>query len=99
MADGTGGNKSFSVLPGDNLTIDAFGSFGTGAVPSTAAAAELDTVVFQGAGLTARNMLLAQVGADVVVTFDGVTNTRVTLTNTTIERLENITALGNFQFD
>ncbi|MBI2254448.1 MAG: FG-GAP repeat protein [Proteobacteria bacterium] len=95
--DGAGGNQVFQVLPGDNLTIDSFGAFGNGTLPLDPL--ELDTLRFSGSGLMAPNLLLRQVGADVLITFSGVANTSVTLTNITIEQLENIAAAGNFQFD
>ncbi len=95
--DGAGGAQTFAVASGDNLIIDNFGTFGTGSLPVDPA--ELDTLAFSGAGLTARNMILRQVGSDVVVTFSGVANTSVTFTNTTIETLENIAGAGNFRFD
>jgi len=85
---GAGGNKVIVVALGDNLTVDSFGAFGTGSSP--ASPGELDTLQFTGAGMTAPNLVLNQVGADVVVTFDGITGTSVTLTNLTIEQLENI---------
>jgi Ca2+-binding RTX toxin-like protein len=99
MADGNGagGNQVFQVLAGDNIVIDSFGSFGNGGAPLDPL--ELDTLRFSGSGLIATNLLLRQVGADVLVTFAGVANTSVTLTNITIEQLENIAAAGNFQFN
>nr|WP_298689744.1 calcium-binding protein [uncultured Dongia sp.] len=95
--NGSGGNKSFSIALGDNLTIDAFGAFGVGATP--AASGELDTLVFSGSGLSAANMILTQSGPNVVVTFTGIANTSVILTSTTLEMLENAAILGNFQFN
>jgi len=99
MADGNGagGNQVFQVLAGDNLVIDSFGTFGNGAAALDPL--ELDTLRFSGSGLIATNLVLRQIGADVLVTFAGVANTSVTLTNITIEQLENITAAGNFQFN
>lgn len=99
MADGNGagGNQVFQVLPGDKLTINSFGAFGNGALPLDPS--ELDTLRFNGAGLVAANMLMRQVGADVLITFSGVANTSVTLTNVTVEQLENIAGTGNLQFN
>src|SRR5262245_27465255 len=99
MADlnGAGGALTYAIAPGDNLVINNFGTFGIGSQP--AVPSELDTLVFDGAGLTARNMTLRQVGSHVVVTFGGIADTSVTLTNTTIETLENIAGAGNFRFD
>lgn len=96
---GLGGNVEFQVTPGTNLAIDSFGGFGSGESPSAAEEMELDTVAFSGTGMTANNMLMRQAGANVVITFAGVANTSVTLTNTTVEKLENVSNLGNFRFD
>ena len=96
MSNGAGGNNTFTVAAGDNLTVDSFGAFGTGTTASNAG--ELDTLKFTGAGMTAANMVLTQSGANVVVTFDGVANTQVTLTSITIDQLENIGGQGNFIF-
>src|SRR3569833_701368 len=93
---GGGGNTVISVAAGDNLTVDSFGGFGTGDTASNPG--ELDTLKFTGAGMTAANLLLTQSGSDVLVTFDGVANTQVTLTNTSIDDLENIAGQGNFMF-
>ena len=93
---GAGGNKVIVVALGDNLTVDSFGAFGTGSSP--ASPGELDTLQFTGGGMTAPNLVLNQVGADVVVSFDGIVGTSVTLTNLTIEQLENIAGQGNFLF-
>ena len=93
---GSGGAKTITVSPGDKLTVVNFGGFGPDAAP--AAPAELDTLRFLGAGMTAAAMLMVQAGANVVITFDGVLGTQVTLINTTIEQLENIAGTGNFRF-
>ena len=93
---GAGGNQVISVAKGDNITVDNFGGFGTGATASNPG--ELDTLKFLSNGMSAPYMLLNQVGTDVVITFENVANTSVTLTNTTIDQLENITHQGNFMF-
>ncbi|HVZ02356.1 MAG TPA: hypothetical protein VHA35_22820, partial [Dongiaceae bacterium] len=93
---GAGGNKVISVAAGDNLTVDSFGAFGTGAAASQPG--ELDTLKFTAAGMTAANLQLTQSGSNVVITFDGDAATQVTLTNTTIDQLENIVGQGNFMF-
>jgi Ca2+-binding RTX toxin-like protein len=93
---GAGGNTAITVAAGDNLTVDSFGGFGTGNTPNQPS--ELDTLKFTGAGMTAANLILTQAGSDVVITFDGVANTQVTLTNTAIDQLENIAGQGNFRF-
>jgi hypothetical protein len=99
MADGNGagGSQVFQIARGDNLTINSFGTFGNGAIPLDPV--ELDTLRFSGNGLVASNLILRQIGTDVLVTFVGSASTSVTLTNITVEQLENIVGAGNFQFD
>jgi Ca2+-binding RTX toxin-like protein len=93
---GSGGANSFTVNAGDVLTVDGFGAFGIGAAPINPA--ELDTLVFLGAEMTARNLILEQTGSDVLIRFDGDAATQITLTNITVEQLENIAGAGNFRF-
>src|SRR5687767_5320304 len=99
MADGNGagGNRTFAVALGDNLTFDSFGFYGAGV--DVEEPGEIDTLIFTGAGLTAANMQLRQIGADVLITFIGVPNTSVTLTGMSIELLDNTDGTGNFQFN
>jgi Ca2+-binding RTX toxin-like protein len=87
---GLGGQKIFNVNKGQQITIDNFGGVGTGVAPSAATIAEADTLKFFGTGLTPNNLILTQVGADLVLTFDGDLNTTVTLTNFTLENLDNL---------
>jgi Ca2+-binding RTX toxin-like protein len=98
--DGQGGKKSFTVIKGNTVTLNNFGGFGNGAAPTTAAAAELDTIVFSGDGLTARNLLISQSGSDLILTFEGSANTQVVLRN--FQNLENgrsaTNLLGNLRF-
>lgn len=103
-----GGNQDlFTVRLGDGIdTITDFGSVGTGVNPSTDAAAEIDTLKFEGAGLTARNMLLAQDGSDLLINFEGVDDTGLILQNFALENLENLRTttgasvdIGNALFD
>lgn len=93
---GAGGNKVITVAAGDSLTVDSFGAFGVGATASQPS--ELDTQKFTGVGMTAAAIVLTQAGTDVIVTFEGVSNTHATLTNTTISQLENVSGQGNFMF-
>jgi Ca2+-binding RTX toxin-like protein len=96
---GSGGQKTFVINRGDSITITDFGGVGRGTNPSPTVVAEVDTLKFQGAGLTARNLLLTQNGADLEITFEGVTDTKVTLQNFELENLENLAGLGNILFD
>lgn len=103
-----GGNQDlFTVRLGDGIdTIADFGGVGTGANPSADVAAEIDTLKFEGAGLTARNMLLTQDGSNLLITFEGVDNTGIRLQDLPLENLENLRTttgasadIGNFLFD
>ena len=103
---GTGGRKQFVVNLGDNLTIANFSGIGKGVAPTAAAIAEADTLKFQGAGLTAQNMLLTQNGTNLEISFEDITNTKVVLQNFNLENLENLSKahgasvdLGNILFD
>jgi len=102
MPDGSGGSFTYTVHRGDAIVIASFGGIGPGLTPSAAVLAELDHVKFVGAGLTADNMVLTQQGSDVVITFDGVTDTQVVLQGIQIDDLDNLTiagkGVGNFLF-
>ena len=103
---GGGGKDRFVYNLGDGTdTITDFGGIGKGTNPTAAVIAEVDTIKFQGAGLTARNLLLLQNGNDLEISFEGNTNTIVILQNFKLENLENLKAsggkpaIGNILFD
>ncbi|MEH2128073.1 DUF4347 domain-containing protein [Nostoc sp.] len=97
---GGGGKDKFVYNLGDGVDIITdFGGVGKGSNPSAAIAAELDTLKFQGAGLTARNLLLTQNGSNLEITFEGVADDRVILQNFPLEKLDNLSTLGNILFD
>ncbi|MHC5768658.1 MAG: calcium-binding protein [Nostoc sp.] len=103
---GGGGKDKFVYNLGDGTdTITDFGGIGKGTNPTAAVIAEVDTIKFQGAGLTAQNLLLIQNGNDLEITFEGNVNTIVLLQNFKLENLENLKgsgakpALGNILFD
>lgn len=103
---GNGGQKSFVVNQGETVTIADFGGVGRGAHPFAQTIAELDTIKFLGADLTARNLLLTQNGKDLELTFTGVENTKVVLKDFALENLDNLLKatkakvnLGNILFD
>ncbi|BBD68749.1 hemolysin-type calcium-binding region [Nostoc commune NIES-4072] len=97
---GGGGNDKFVYNLGDGVdTITDFGGLGKGSNPSAAVISELDTLKFQGAGLTARNMLLTQNASNLEVTFEGVADDKIILQNFPLENLDNLWTLGNILFD
>ncbi len=104
---GGGGQDTFAIQLGDGSeVITDFGGIGRGVNPAAAIVAETDVLQFQGAGLVARNLLLTQNGADLVLTFDGIANTQVTLKGFALENLDNLQQatgasvnLGNILFD
>jgi hypothetical protein len=103
--DGAGGRQTFTVARGDTAVIRNFGGIGVGTKLSKAAIAELDTIQFQGEGLTADNLIATQTGSDLILTFAGVPDTQVTLQNFNLEDLDNLKGatrsggLGNLRFD
>ncbi|MCC5663512.1 DUF4347 domain-containing protein [Nostoc sp. CHAB 5784] len=97
---GGGGKDKFIYNLGDGVdTITDFGGLGKASNPSAAIIAEVDTLKFQGAGLTARNLLLTQNSNNLEVTFEGVADDKVILQNFPLENLENVAAVGNILFN
>ncbi|MEH2180240.1 beta strand repeat-containing protein [Nostoc sp.] len=90
----------------NNSKIADFGAVGKGTNPTAAAIGEVDTLTFQGAGLTAKNLLLTQNGNNLEITFSGVFGGRkLILENLALENLENLSKstgatvdLGNILF-
>lgn len=100
------GKKTFAIRQGDTTTITNFGRVGAGVNPSAAVLAEVDTLKFEGAGLTAENMRLTQQEQDLLITFSVGDFTQVTLKNFDLEDLENLQTstgasvdIGNILFD
>jgi len=85
---GNGGKDTFKLGGGTDVVTD-FGGVGRGTNASATTLANADTLQFSGTGLTARKMLLNQVGANTEITFVGVNDTKVILQNFTLERLDN----------
>ncbi|MEH2165499.1 MAG: DUF4347 domain-containing protein [Nostoc sp.] len=95
-----GGKDQFVYNLGDGVdTITDFDGVGKGSNPSAAIIGELDTLKFQGAGLTARNLLLTQNGSNLEITFEGAADDKVILQNFSLEKLDNLSTLGNILFD
>ncbi|PHM08364.1 DUF4347 domain-containing protein [Nostoc sp. 'Peltigera malacea cyanobiont' DB3992] len=97
---GGGGKDEFVYNLGDGIDIITdFGGLGKGSNPSAAIVSELDTLKFQGAGLTARNLVLTQNDNNLEITFEGVADDKVILQNFTLENLDNLSTVGNILFD
>ena len=94
-------------------TITDFGGVGKGISLTAAVIAEVDTIKFQGDGLTARNLLLTQNGKNLEITFEevpgiyfaSVPDVKVILQNFKLENFQNLKAsgakpaIGNILFD
>ncbi|MBD2520401.1 calcium-binding protein [Nostoc sp. FACHB-973] len=109
---GGGGNDKF-VYNSESYGIDVitdFGGVGKGRNPTAAVIAEADTLIFQGSGLTAQNLLLTQNGNNLEITFEipfqGSPQGKIILENFALENLDNLRKysgatvdLGNIVFD
>ncbi|MGD1932599.1 MAG: calcium-binding protein [Leptolyngbyaceae cyanobacterium] len=85
------GQARVAIAAGDTLTLSGFGGIGQGARPDQATIAELDTLQFSDAGLTAENLQLNEMGDDLAITFLGdATRTQVTLQDFALEDLDNL---------
>ncbi|MEM9503598.1 MAG: hypothetical protein AAGA01_06535 [Cyanobacteria bacterium P01_E01_bin.43] len=85
------GQARVAIAAGDTLTLSGFGGIGQGARPDQTTIAELDTLQFSDAGLTAENLQLNAVGDDLAITFLGdATGTQVTLQDFALEDLDNL---------
>ena len=96
-----GGNQDlFVVSLGNGVdVITDFTGVGTGVNPSTAVIEEVDTLKFDGEGLTAQNMLLTQDGSDLLITFEGIDNTGVVLEDFVLEDLDNLRRVASASVD
>jgi Ca2+-binding RTX toxin-like protein len=85
-------NTVHSIIRGSGTTTIAnFKGIGRGVNPSAAVLADADILKLSGIGLSARSMKLTQVGNDVEVTFDGITDTKIILQNLLLDELDNLT--------
>ncbi|MHC5724841.1 MAG: calcium-binding protein [Nostoc sp.] len=103
---GGGGKDIYYVDYDDTCTITDFGGIGKGVNPSAAVIAEVDTLNFQGDGLTARNLLLTQNGNNLEITFEAEDSPKIILQNFALENLDNLSKstgasvnLGNILFN
>ncbi|WP_445632474.1 Hemolysin-type calcium-binding region [Nostoc sp. DSM 114161] len=103
---GGSGKDTFIYKLGDGTDfISDFGGIGKGTNPTAAVIAEVDTLIFQSYGLTARNLLLTQNGTNLEITFERVDDAKVILQNFALENLDNLSKsttatvdLGNIVF-
>ena len=101
------GNQTVVLTPqSGQVCLSNFGGVGAGVTPTSAVLAEVDTLKFEGAGLTPENMQLTQIGKDLLITFAGVPTLQVKLQNFALENLDNLTTAtwasattGNILFD
>lgn len=86
-----GGDHDAFVIHSDDGTdqITDFSGIGARDKQTATVLKEIDTLKFEGTGLTAQNMLLAQEGSDLMISFEGVENTQVVLQNFKLEDLDN----------
>ncbi|MEG3879762.1 hypothetical protein QT972_20610 [Microcoleus sp. herbarium7] len=95
----TGDNDS-NVYPvkvnrGDGtIAVEDFTGVGRGDSPSEEVLSTFDELVFKGADLIAKNLLLTQIGADLEVSFEGVDDTKVILKDFALENLDNLPIPG-----
>ncbi|MBN3951578.1 MAG: hypothetical protein HWQ38_35955 [Nostoc sp. NMS7] len=113
ILSGGSGNDEFVIADYDTGRITDFGGIGKGINPTPGVIAEVDTLKFQGDGLTAQNMLLTKNGSNLEIGFEniydineGVSYPRVILQNFALENLDNLSEstgatvnLGNIEFD
>ncbi|MEH2174780.1 beta strand repeat-containing protein [Nostoc sp.] len=107
LTGGGGKDKFVYNLSYSPSTITDFGGVAKGTNPTSAVIAEVDTLIFQGTGLTAKNLLLTQNSNNLEISFVGVFNFRpVILQNFALENLDNLSLstgatvdLGNILFD
>ncbi|WP_371260833.1 calcium-binding protein, partial [Myxosarcina sp. GI1] len=97
----SGGQKRFTVNAGDGeVIISVFGGVGTGINPPSKVINEVDTLQFIGKQLTADNLILTQNDKDLELTFKGVADTKVILSDFNLEQLDNLpSGIGNILFD
>ncbi|MFB2895214.1 calcium-binding protein [Aerosakkonemataceae cyanobacterium BLCC-F50] len=96
-----------TVNRGDGtVVVENFTGVGRGSNPSEEILSTFDELVFKGADLVAKNLLLTQVGADLEVSFEGVDDTKVILKDFALENLDNLPIpggqdgqVGNIIFD
>lgn len=76
------------------IAVEDFTGVGRGDNPSEEILSTFDELVFKGADLVAKNLLLTQIGADLEVSFEGVDDTKVILKDFALENLDNLPIPG-----
>ncbi|WP_143857069.1 beta strand repeat-containing protein [Nostoc sp. 'Peltigera membranacea cyanobiont' 213] len=100
ITGGTGQDRFVYNLGDGTDTITDFGGVGQGVNPSPAVIAATDTLKFQGAGLTAQNLLLTKNGSNLEVSFESVVNSpKVILQNFALENLDNLRKVNGASVD
>lgn len=90
VIDAAGGRQVIEILPGSGQVVIAnFGGVGKGTHPPQSIIDEVDTLQFSGAAFVAQNLLLSQVGDDLIIQFEGDAQTKVVLQNFQLENLDN----------
>ncbi len=90
ILSGGGGHDLFYINRGEGSdTILDFTGVGRGINPAPYLVPEIDTIVFSGADLVAKNMLLSQTGSNLVISFEDIDNTSLTLQNFALQNLDN----------
>lgn len=98
LLDGSDGQNTFTVAT--NSAIQNFGGVGRGSIPEADRVDEIDTIRFEGEGLTAENLLLTQEGKDLRLSFKGVEGPGIVLQDFALENLDNLPGgEGNILFD
>ncbi|MFN6537616.1 MAG: beta strand repeat-containing protein [Nostoc sp. EkiNYC01] len=100
LTGGSGNDKFIYSYYGDQnndvAIVTDFGGVGKGTNPTAAIIAEVDTLKFEGDGISAQNLLLTQKGNDLEISFEGdayisrFSDAPVILQNFALENLENL---------
>lgn len=102
LLDGQGGQKVFDISANSHVKIINFGGVGDDSSPQNTA--EIDTIRLLEDGLTAENMLLTQIGDNLLITFAGDANITIELLDFELKDLDNLPtknaqSFGNLQFE